>query len=111
MVRGKVDGGGNLPRIPPASAMLGLEADTGFVKARLEARWADDQDRVADFELPTDGFTVLDLSTTWRVLPNVDLIVAGTNLTDEEVRYHASPLKDLAPMGGRSLRVGVRAEF
>lgn len=111
VVRGKVVGGGNLPRIPPASAMLGLEADNGFVKARLEARWADEQDRVADFELPTDGFTVLDLSTAWRVLPNVDLIVAGTNLTDEEVRYHASPLKDLAPMGGRSLRLGVRAEF
>jgi iron complex outermembrane receptor protein len=111
VVRGKVDGGGNLPRIPPASAMLGLEADAGFVKARLEARWADEQDRVADFELPTDGFTVLDLSTTSRVSPGVDLIVAGTNLTDEEVRYHASPLKDLAPMGGRSLRLGVRAEF
>ena len=111
VVRGKVDGGGNLPRIPPASAMLGVEADTGFVKARLEARWADEQDRVADFELPTDGFTVLDLSTTWRVSPGVDLIVAGTNLTDEEVRYHASPLKDLAPMAGRSFRVGVRAEF
>lgn len=111
VVRGKVDRGGNLPRIPPASAMLGLEADTGFVKARLEARWADEQDRVADFEIPTDGFTVLDLSTTWRVSPGVDLIVAGTNLTDEEVRYHASPLKDLAPMGGRSFRLGVRAEF
>jgi iron complex outermembrane receptor protein len=111
VVRGKVDGGGNLPRIPPASAMLGLQADTGFVKARLEARWADDQTRVADFELPTDGWTVLDLSTTWRVSPGVDLIVAGTNLTDEEVRYHASPLKDLAPMARRSFRVGVRAEF
>ncbi|MEZ6030830.1 MAG: TonB-dependent receptor [Hyphomonadaceae bacterium] len=110
-VRGELDGGGDLPRIPPASAMLGVEADTGFVKARLETRWADDQNRVAAFELPTDGWTVVDLTTTWSVADGVDLIVAGTNLTDEEVRYHASPLKDFAPMAGRSFRVGVRAEF
>jgi len=111
IVRGRLDGGGDLPRVPPASAVIGVEADAGVFAGRLEARWADDQTRVADFELPTDGWTVLDLTTTWRVSPGVDLILAGTNLTDEEVRYHASPLKDLAPMGGRSFRVGLRGSF
>jgi len=111
MVRGALDAGGSLPRIPPASAVAGLEAETELLSARLEARWADDQTRVTDFELPTDGWTVLDLTTTWHVSPGIDLILAGTNLTDEEVRYHASPLKDLAPMGGRSFRVGLRASF
>ena len=111
VVRGKIDAGGNLPRIPPTSAMLGLEAKTDLLSARLEARWADEQDRVAALELPTDGYTVVDLTTTWTVAEGVDLILAGTNLTDEDVRYHASPLKDLAPMMGRSFRVGVRASF
>lgn len=111
VVRGKLDGGGNLPRIPPASAMLGIEADAGFATARLEARWSDEQDRVAAFELPTDGFTVIDLRTSWVLTPNLDLIVEGVNLTDEEVRYHASPLKDLAPVAGRSFRLGLRASF
>jgi iron complex outermembrane receptor protein len=111
MVRGALDTGGSLPRIPPASAVAGLEAETELVSARLEARWSDDQTRVTNFELPTDGWTVLDLTTTWHVSPGIDLILAGTNLTDEEVRLHASPLKDLAPMGGRSLRVGLRADF
>ena len=44
-------------------------------------------------------------------MPEVDLIVEGTNLTDEEIRHHASPLKDLAPMAGRGFRVGLRADF
>lgn len=111
VVRGELDGGGDLPRIPPTSAMLGLSADAGFATARLEARWADEQDRVAAFELPTDGFTVIDLRTSWVLTPNLDLIVEGVNLTDEEIRYHASPLKDLAPVAGRSFRIGLRAEF
>ena len=111
VVRGELDGGGDLPRIPPTSAMLGLSADAGFATARLEARWADEQDRVAAFELPTDGFTVIDLRTSWVVTPNLDLIVEGVNLTDEEVRYHASPLKDLAPVAGRGFRIGLRAQF
>lgn len=111
VVRGELDDGGDLPRIPPTSAMLGLEADAGFAMARLEARWSDEQDRVAAFELPTDAFTVIDLRTSWVLTPNLDLVVDGVNLTDEEVRYHASPLKDLAPVAGRSFRIGLRAEF
>jgi len=111
VVRAKLDAGGNLPRIPPMSAMAGVEADAGFAKARVEVRWADDQDKVADFELPTEGWTVVDLRTTWRLSPETDLIVEGLNLTDEEVRYHASPLKDLAPMAGRGFRVGLKASF
>jgi iron complex outermembrane receptor protein len=107
----KLDAGGNLPRSPPMSATAGVEAETSLVKARLEARWADDQDRVTAGELPTDGWTAIDLRTTWHLMPEVDLIVEGTNLTDEEIRHHASPLKDLAPMAGRGFRVGLRADF
>lgn len=111
IVRAKLDGGGDLPRIPPMAATAGIEAETDLVSARLEARWADDQDRVAEGELPTDGWTALDLRTTWHLTPQVDLIVDGTNLTDEEIRHHASPLKDLAPMAGRGFRVGLRGSF
>lgn len=111
VVRAKLDGGGNVPRIPPVSATVGLEADAGFVKARLDVRWADEQDRVAALELPTEGWTSVDLRTTWRLSEDVDLIVEGTNLTDADIRHHASPLKDLAPMAGRGFRVGLRAGF
>ena len=35
----------------------------------------------------------------------------ASNLLDAEARVHASPLKDLVPLPGRSLRLGVRLEF
>jgi iron complex outermembrane receptor protein len=49
IVRGKLDDGGNLPRIPPVSAMLSIEGEVGIVSARLEARWATSNSP------PTDG--------------------------------------------------------
>jgi len=43
--------------------------------------------------------------------PNVMLFLRGTNLGDEEARRHSSPLKDIAPLPGRSVQLGVRLDF
>jgi len=40
-----------------------------------------------------------------------DLILRGTNLTDEEARNHASFLKDLAPLPGRNVSLAYRLNF
>lgn len=65
-------------------------------------------------ELPTDGFTLLDADASYR-LPlastSVFLFARGTNLLDEDARQHASALKDIAPLPGRSFHLGARAEF
>jgi iron complex outermembrane receptor protein len=42
---------------------------------------------------------------------SVFLFVKGSNLLDEDARQHASALKDIAPLAGRSFHVGARAEF
>jgi iron complex outermembrane receptor protein len=39
------------------------------------------------------------------------LFASGHNLLDEEARRHTSPLKEYAPLPGRSLTAGVRLEF
>lgn len=41
----------------------------------------------------------------------VDLFAVATNLGDEEARPHTSFMKDLDPMPGRSVRLGVRTSF
>jgi len=41
----------------------------------------------------------------------VDLLLRGTNLTDAEGRNHVSFLKDLMPLPGRDVRLGVRVAF
>jgi iron complex outermembrane receptor protein len=43
--------------------------------------------------------------------PGLHIFLRGTNLLDEDIRQHTSPLKDLAPLPGRSLHAGVRFEF
>jgi iron complex outermembrane receptor protein len=65
-------------------------------------------------ELPTDGFTLVDLDSSYRLpvgATHVFLFLRGTNLLDEDARQHASPLKDIAPLPGRSWHIGARAEF
>ena len=64
--------------------------------------------------MPTDSFTQLDLDVSYRMPwrdKHVLLFARGTNLLDEDMRLATSPLKDIAPLPGRSLNLGVRAEF
>jgi iron complex outermembrane receptor protein len=42
---------------------------------------------------------------------NVVVFAEARNLTDAEAREHASFLKDIAPLPGRNLRVGVTYRF
>jgi iron complex outermembrane receptor protein len=110
-VRGKLDGGGNLPQMPPLRVTASLEYDAGPLHSVLGAAWYDEQDKLADNELPTDSYTLVDFEVTYRWerwKPGVLLFVKGSNLLDEEARRHSSPLKDYVPLPGRSFLVGVR---
>ncbi len=112
-VRGETDGNGDLPRIPPLSSLLGLEADFGQWNARAEARLVSEQDEVAANELPTDGYTLFNAFVEWQPVADrdVSLIVGVRNITDEEARSHTSFLKDLLPQPGRNVRFALVAGF
>ncbi len=113
-VRGKLQNGSDLPQIPPLRLGAGLHYDRDRWHAGMQAFYYDQQDKIAANELPTDSFTLLDADLSYRMLVGAgDLFVflRGTNLLDEEARQHASPLKDIAPLPGRSLHVGLRGEF
>ena len=105
----------SLPRITPfrTSAALVYEWKDRF-SARFEGQYVHDQDRTAEFELPTDGYFLLSASATYRMKAgplDFDLYLKGTNLTNEEARLHTSFLKDIAPLAGRGVLLGVRTEF
>jgi iron complex outermembrane receptor protein len=113
-VRGELDAGGNLPQMPPLRLMGALEYDAGPLHAAVDLQWFDDQDKVAHDELPTDGGTSLgaELSYRWsRWEPGALVFLRGSNLPDEELRRHTSPLKEYVPLPGRSVTLGIRASF
>lgn len=113
-VRATVDAANrNLPRIPPLSGLVGLEANSESADFRVEAEYAAKQNKIADFELPTDDYLMLHAFVTLRPIAGKGLAirVAAQNLTNEEARTHASFLKDRAPLPGRNFKVSLTGTF
>ncbi len=110
-VRATIKGSGPAPRIPPLRLLGGLEAQGDRLSARAEVEHVFDQDRVTQFETPTDGYTMVNASISLKPLPGNDrttLMLSANNLFDVEARRHASFLKDFAPLAGRDIRLTAR---
>ena len=104
---------GPVARVPPWSATAGLDWTSRRFDAGLEVRHVGEQDRTAAFERPTDSYTLVNLKGAVRPSADRDVTVFAEvhNLTDAEAREHASFQKDIAPLPGRNLRVGVTYRF
>jgi iron complex outermembrane receptor protein len=66
------------------------------------------------FETPTEGFTQLNADIRWTHLWGdraTTFFIKGSNLTDELIRNHVSVIKDVAPLPGRSVTVGLTVRF
>ncbi len=108
------DTGEPLPRIPPRRLRLGLHYRGDRLQGRIEGIRAEEQDRVSQFELPTEGYTLLNATVGYRFFTSraiYDVLLRGTNLTDEEARNHVSFLKDLVPLPGRDVSLSLRVSF
>jgi iron complex outermembrane receptor protein len=103
-----------LPRIPPLRLGTGLRYEHGPWSVGLNVRHAFQQDRVAPEETETAGYTLIgaDFSYRWQTARTEWAFFArGSNLSDAEARVSTSFLKDIAPLPGRSVTVGVRCAF
>lgn len=114
-VRAKIDGAGNLPRIPATRAGLRLDANWNAWEGQVEWVQVARQNRIAAFETATPGYGMLNVGlayngqfssgTPWQVY------LKGTNLTDRLAYAHTSFIKNAAPLMGRNLTVGVKVAF
>ncbi|MEN9726567.1 MAG: hypothetical protein RL434_933, partial [Pseudomonadota bacterium] len=107
--------GDRIPRIPALRFGTGLEWQRDAWSADVRLTRVADQNRTASLETPTNGNTVLDVGVEYT-LPLAGeralvLFARGNNLLDEEIRRHASFLKDQAPMPGASGLLGFRCLF
>jgi iron complex outermembrane receptor protein len=79
--------------------------------ARFEVFRVFDQDRIADFETTTDGYTLVNARfalSPFDAVPGLEFGLSATNLTNELGRVHTSFLKDIAPVQGRDVRFSLR---
>jgi iron complex outermembrane receptor protein len=73
------------------------------------------QNRVATLETTTDGYVRLDAGIEYTLTAarevTTKLFVRGNNLLNQDMRVATSYIKDYAPLPGRSLVAGLRANF
>jgi iron complex outermembrane receptor protein len=108
------DTGAPLPRIAPMRFGAALVYEREAYGARLDATRVQGQTRVAANELPTDGYTMLNASATYRFKAGSaawEAFLRASNLLNANARNHVSFLKDQAPLPGRGILLGLRAGF
>lgn len=113
-VRAKLADGGNLPRIAPSRLGAQLRWENDHWRASLGATRVSKQDKVAENETPTAGYTLVDAHLAWHVDTGRtawEVFVDGNNLTDQVARVHTSFLKDSVVLPGRNASFGVRLFF
>lgn len=113
-VRVTIDGQGPAPFIPPFRVLGGLEYQSDPLVLRAEVERTAKQDRIADFETETPGYTLANARLEWRPMgPDglLSLRLAANNIFDVVARRHSSFLKDYAPLAGRDIRVGASVRF
>jgi iron complex outermembrane receptor protein len=108
------NGGGPLPFIPPMHLGVGLRYQGQSLYLLGEARHAAKQDRIAEFETPTDGYTLVNAAIGYRFFFGntvSDVMLRGNNLTDKLARNHVNPLKDFVPLPGRDVSLSYKLTF
>jgi iron complex outermembrane recepter protein len=88
-----------------------LTLERGALSSGLSVTWYDKQDKLGPEELPTDGYTLVNVDVSYKLPHSVFVYLRGENLLDEDARRHTSPLKDVAPLPGRGVGAGVRMEL
>ena len=93
-VHATVTGRGPVPRIPPARVLGGIEAQGDRLTARAEVEHAFDQDRIAAFETPTDGYTLVNASLSLKPFGPRRSVAAAER--QQHLRRDRAPPRELA---------------
>jgi len=108
------DGAGALPRISPGRVGFGLNGLLSGWDWRTELAYFLTQDNPAADESRTSGYPMLSASLghSFRLAgANARLTLRGINLLDREARNPSSFIKDLVPLPGRGVELGLRLTF
>jgi iron complex outermembrane receptor protein len=113
--RGTLDNAGSLPLQPATRFGASVGYREGAWRGGLSLVHADGQDRLASFETtPTASYNQLNANFSYtQKLGSQDVtwFVLAKNLLNDDIRMSTSVLKDIAPLPGRNIVLGVRTKF
>ncbi|EKU77041.1 TonB-dependent receptor [Sphingobium yanoikuyae] len=113
-VHANVKSVGPAPRIPPLRLLGGLAYQATKFDLRGEVERVSKQDRVAEFETTTPGYTMVNAELNvrpWGKERPLSFALSANNIFDVVARRASSFLKDYAPLTGRDIRVTARVSF
>jgi iron complex outermembrane receptor protein len=113
-IRAKLTSGDNLPRIPPLRVGSEFTYTGDKFSATLTAQRYFDQNKTADNETSTEGYSMVDANINYYVDSignDLAVFLKVDNITDEDARVHSSFLKDSVPLPARGISFGVRGSF
>jgi iron complex outermembrane receptor protein len=108
------DTGENLPRITPRRLTLALDYRGGPFSVGIDTQFVDHARNLSVNETSTGGHTLLGASLGYHFDLGrfaCDFFMRASNLGDQDARSHVSFLKDVAPLPGRNVTLGVRVSF
>lgn len=114
-VRGKdISNGQDLARLSPGRASIAIEYNRGNWLADAEVQNVFYQSKVPENDTKTDGYQLVNIGSSYDFMWNenrLNLFLRLKNLLDVEARQHVSPLKNIAPMVGRNIVMGMQLIF
>lgn len=100
----------NLPRLSPPRLGAGLEHLRGNWESEFDVQHVFDQQLTAPNETRTSAYTLTNIGTQYSFVTSAskfDVFLRLRNIFDVEARSHVSFLKDVAPLPGRNIILGV----
>jgi iron complex outermembrane receptor protein len=104
----------NLPRMTPVRETLAFGYRSSAFSTELEVQRSEAQGIVAPNELPTDAYTLFNLGAEVPILTSAgrfSILGRFNNIFDVEARNHVSFVKDVAPLPGRNVVIGLQARI
>ncbi|MDH4468913.1 MAG: TonB-dependent receptor [Bacteriovoracaceae bacterium] len=101
----------NLPRISPARIGTGLEFSKDRWSTDVEVQYVFQQTKLAANETKTDDYFLTNVGGQYSIQhtnSKFDVFLRLRNVFDIDARNHVSILKDVAPLPGRNLIVGIQ---
>ena len=115
MVSAELNTGGNLPRIPTSKIGTELRFFGNNWSTHLHVTRFNRQSDAGRLELETDGYTLVSVYADYHLSVGTDsevkMFLRGNNLLNEQIRNHASFLKNYSPEFGRGVTLGLRFEY